>query len=150
MDHFPLDMLSHLLSASQRSLVELLPAILVYMSLLITTLHINLLPGVFFSNIHSWSTDLWLPLMFTVCLNDLGCLEIYMQSLLACFCKGTTELLESNKGYLISLIILFQNNNHKDEPVSTVTSPSEPSSNEPDFAAKYNDDQHSESSESSG
>ena len=34
--------------------------------------------------------------------------------------------------------------------MSTVTSPSEPSSNEPDFAANFNDDQRSESSESSG
>lgn len=34
--------------------------------------------------------------------------------------------------------------------MSRVTSLSEPSSNEPDFAVKYNDDRHSESSESSG
>ena len=36
--------------------------------------------------------------------------------------------------------------------MSTVMSPSEPSSNEPDFAVKYqhDDDQHSELSESSG
>lgn len=44
----------------------------------------------------------------------------------------------------------FQNNSHREEPPNMVTSPSEPSSNEPDFAAKYNDDQRSESSESSG
>ncbi|KAL9968293.1 hypothetical protein ACROYT_G026648 [Oculina patagonica] len=45
---------------------------------------------------------------------------------------------------------MFVGNNHREEPVSTVTSPSEPSSNEPDFAVKYHDDQRSESSESSG
>lgn len=45
---------------------------------------------------------------------------------------------------------MFVNNPNRSEPVSTVTSPSEPSSIEPDFALKYDDDQQSQTSQSSG
>ncbi|XP_074624635.1 uncharacterized protein LOC141882580 isoform X2 [Acropora palmata] len=45
--------------------------------------------------------------------------------------------------------ILFEVNNNREEQVSNVTSPSEPSSNEPDFGVKY-DEKDSITSESSG
>lgn len=44
---------------------------------------------------------------------------------------------------------MFEVNNNREEPVSNVTSPSEPSSNEPDFGVKY-DEKDSVTSESSG
>ena len=44
----------------------------------------------------------------------------------------------------------MQGDNNREGQVSTVTSPSEPSSNGPDFDVKYQDDQLSDASESSG